>query len=86
MHRMKAERSNELEILQKELDSKRAELKANMRELSIERHKMEQERLRYQEDKDAWRRELEGCEERIRKKDAEILKIQVCHFTKKLHL
>jgi hypothetical protein len=76
---MKADRSNELESLLKELDAKRAELKAQEREILLERHKMEQERLRYQEDKLLWRKEIDGCEDRLRKKDAEIAKIQVLH-------
>ena len=81
---MKADRSNELESLLKELEGKHAELKAQEREMNIERHRMEQERLRHQEDVLIWRKEIDGCEERLRKKDAEIAKIQVCPYSSAL--
>jgi hypothetical protein len=74
---LKSDRSNELEALQKDVDSKRAEKKAREREISLERHKMEQERLRYQEDRLLWQKEVDDCEEKLRRKDVEIAKIQV---------
>lgn len=76
----KADRSNELEALQKELDIKRGENKALEKAASMERHKMEQERLRYQEDKVLWKKEIDAVEERARRKDAEIAKFKVSFF------
>lgn len=75
--RMKSDRSNELESLQREADTHREEKKTKERELNIEKRKIEQERTRYNEDRLLWKKEIEGIDEKIRQKDAEIAKIQV---------
>ena len=74
---MKADRSNELESLLKELDAKRMELKVQEREMLLSRHRMDQERQRYQEDLLAARREMAECEERLRRKETEFTKFHV---------